>query len=261
MLRHLKYITESIESQRSIEKLTDKLLSDAAKDISRRIEKQEHPADNPYAFVEIPDDFMKDDPHINKMRKPFQTVKFTKRPSGTRKTQGGYYNADTKEIVLHYSDYLLSTLKDWAFSVREFGEKGPSHMKVHSKLMEMRDTLVHELTHVYDDVISKGKVFTGYPTDHKEIDMNPEAVLKAQVKYWRNNAELNAFYSQAVAEIRRFRRKSTWQEYRDRFMASFGKPKFANLKKKQQQRILSRLYAEYVSPETETEKKLREMGI
>jgi hypothetical protein len=154
---------------------------------------------------------------------------------------GGFYNSNNDKIILYYNHVV-----EWNDNVTQgFLSDDSTFTKVFSKIVKedfykkYLDTLVHELTHAYDDFISQGKYspkdYVGFSDDDSISD-----------EYYQQNLEVNAYYTSAINSIERLRINS-FESYFSSFKDAFyGRWKV--LDKKQQNRLMDRVYKRWSEP-------------
>lgn len=102
-------------------------------------------------------------------------------------------------------------------------------------------TLIHELTHAYDDYISSGKYS---PKNYKDVTKGDE-----WGEYASQNLEVNARYVSTVANLKDIGVKYTIHDFEDvidEFIHRFRG--WTTLNKEQQERLIKRLYTWYIEP-------------
>jgi ferritin len=153
---------------------------------------------------------------------------------GDRKKAIGTYDSKGKRINLYINDSVeLARLLSMS-------DKEINTFKWEIWLINrFYKTVVHELTHAYDDFMSGGKYISN---DYVGIDGGDA--------YYNQTLEYNAYYTAAVSEIRKYR-YFTWESYIDKFKDSMYS--FKKLNKEYQKKILKRLYAEWSLPITSPE--------
>lgn len=153
----------------------------------------------------------------------------------------GRFAKQIKRIEVFLKNFTQSLHKLWD-NYHGFAEVNKDQIL---KILEpAEDTLVHELTHAYDDLVSKGRAW-----DQSSQDLIEKSGYDA---YLKSIPEVNARFAQALRKIRPLKllpdyqtKRGGWNNYREEFSYAFTG--WDALNDKQKQRLLHRLYLEYQS--------------
>jgi hypothetical protein len=162
-------------------------------------------------------------------------ISFLHQRSGN--TNLGEYNKHNKHLYVYadYTDFFHDKWDD------EKQYKNVTRKDVDEFLNHYSETLMHELTHAYDDFISKGNA----------LKKGSRELFKegGEDAYLRDQPEVNARYQAAVKEISKYKMypadspKHGWSRYKTEFMSRFQG--WGALTEKQRERLLKRLSLDF----------------
>lgn len=114
--------------------------------------------------------------------------------------------------------------------------------KINYLKTNVRTTLIHELQHFHDSVRSKGKYqnmdnYTPYP------EKNNPNFDNDNIKYGTQNIEVNARFTETMAELNDMKTTLSWVDFWKLFKKSINY--WENLNKKQQDRLKNRVWKHY----------------
>jgi hypothetical protein len=156
----------------------------------------------------------------------------------------GQYKSKAKQIVVVIQGIYLKDIKQF------FGQNGSlknSQTKKEFKtlfgkaLVKSLETLIHELTHAYDDYQSKGKYI-----NKKYVAYSGSKPDEGNLDYYNNPIETNAFYTAAISQLDEFDRLSDFNTYQKLFIDKYTS--FKHLNKKSKERLLKRIYQRWIEP-------------
>ena len=210
------FLNENYERQKGIEKLADLIIEKQAKEISRYYDRNGNIADplfidddgvvtyrsvvifNNTIIVKIGGDEIdvRDYGDIAVFIKNFQQA-----PGKTNKlivlfdwmvgSTAGSYNTATGHITIFLDADYYKDLEE----ICEKVDGAPRHSLLKGQLSYKRSVLIHELTHAFDDFMSKGKTFANYSKFSKEDGK------KSLIAYLKNPSEINARFQQTVSKM------------------------------------------------------------
>jgi len=163
-----------------------------------------------------------------------------------RKNTWGMYSSEKKRISLYIHDEkVIQEILDTYTRLND-------SKRIISKIQGIYErrilsTLVHELTHAYDDFVSSGEYM---PKDYVDPQSGGD-----WGEYAKQNMEVNARYSQATYKLdeMEIRYTSTFEAVVDEFKRRFEG--WGNIGKDQQKRLIKRLYEWYMQPIDGRQKK------
>lgn len=173
-------------------------------------------------------------PYLSGVQEDIQSfAKETKVFVEIREGNGGSYSG--KDIQLNYSPEEVDALHG-----RLMENPNAGFSIVHSFLKKKESTLLHELTHAFDDWKSRGQYRNNDRS--KQVVRHPHASDEAMLAYLRDPVEISARYHEVVSNTP-FNRG--WEQARDFFTRHFTGWDF--IEEKERKRLLSRLYIQWTT--------------
>lgn len=224
------YFTESIQSEKELEKLTDYILRELS---YARFYDAKNEKDKKSVFYA----FSNKTNYKNKFLNSFISNLIE------RGLRVYFIDSEFAKEVVSTGEYdkQYDTIRVYTFFDTIEDVKGKTSKYFLDFYSKYKTAILHELTHVYDDFITKGKYrslnYTGDGSD----------------EYYKQNIEVNAFYSMVLPKIEVYRIYE-FEKYLEQFKKEF--PKFMVLDKDQQKRLIERLYKRWEMPITEDKQEL-----
>lgn len=227
-------LQESIQSENELRKFAEYIIRELAVLVFKSIHESEENLDKLQNFrrfyvffeagkIKFSNVFLKD--FIENLKERDFTFYFFIDPN-KNKSFDGIYESRNDRIIL----YPSSVPKDWNIKI------SLNEINTYFKQKGYIKTIHHELTHAYDDFISKGHY----------INKNYKSTTTGSdyADYLNQNLEINAFYSEVASTLNL---QNSWEYYFRDFKEKF-KNQFTKLKPEFKNQLIKRLYKRWSEP-------------